>query len=120
MSDNLDPTDYLRDIVENAIKIETFPAGINFDEFLANDMRVYATIRALEIVGEAVKQVPISLRETHPEIPWRSIARMRDKLIHHYFGVNLRVVWNTVQEDILPLKKAVEQILEEADKNSGA
>ncbi len=108
-----DPTDYLRDIVENAAKVEAFTAGIDFDGFLADEMRAYATIRALEIIGEAVKQVPKALREQYPETPWRAIARMRDKLIHHYFGVNLRVVWKTVTEDISPLKKVVEQILEE-------
>ena len=96
MSEAPDPTDYLRDIVENAAKVEAFTAGVDFDEFLANEMRAYATIRALEIIGEAVKQVPAELREKYPQIPWRAIARMRDKLIHHYFGVNLGVVWKTV------------------------
>ena len=117
MSDASDTTDYLRDIVENAAKVEAFTAGADFDEFLANEMRAYATIRALEIIGEAVKQVPTELRDKYPEIPWRAIARMRDKLIHHYFGVNLGVVWKTVTEDISPLKKVVEQILRELDNN---
>lgn len=111
MTPTPDPTDYLRDIVENATKVETFTAGVDFDAFLADEMRAYATIRALEIIGEAVKQVPTGLREQYPDVPWRSIARMRDKLIHHYFGVNLGVVWKTVTEDISPLKKVVEQML---------
>ena len=122
MKDASDPTDYLRDILDNATKVEVFTTGIDFDAFLADEMRAYATIRALEIIGEAVKQVPLSLREKHPEIPWRQIARMRDKLIHQYFGVKLGVVWKTVTEDISPLKKAVEQILIEIDagKTAGA
>ena len=115
MSNAPDPTDYLRDIAENAAKAEAFTAGVDFDEFLANEMRAYATIRALEIIGEAVKQVPAELRDKYPEIPWRAIAKMRDKLIHHYFGVNLGVVWKTVTEDIPPLKQVVEQILQGLD-----
>lgn len=115
MSNAPDPTDYLRDIAENAAKAEAFTARVDFDEFLANEMRAYATIRALEIIGEAVKQVPAELRDKYPEIPWRAIAKMRDKLIHHYFGVNLGVVWKTVTEDIPPLKQVVEQILQELD-----
>lgn len=115
MSNAPDPTDYLRDIAENAAKAEAFTAGVDFDEFLANEMRAYATIRALEIIGEAVKQVPAELRDKYPEIPWRAIAKMRDKLIHHYFGVNLGVVWKTVTEDIPPLKQVVEHILQELD-----
>ena len=120
MKDASDPTDYLRDILDNATKVEVFTTGIDFDAFLADEMRAYATIRALEIIGEAVKQVPLSLREKHPEIPWRQIARMRDKLIHQYFGVKLGVVWKTVTEDISPLKKAVEQILIEIDAGKTA
>ncbi len=113
-----DPRDYLRDIAENAAKVESFTAGVDFDGFLADDMRAYATIRALEIIGETVKQVPAELRDKYPEIPWRAIARMRDKLFHHYFGVNLGVVWKTVTEDVSPLKKVVEQILRELDTGS--
>jgi uncharacterized protein with HEPN domain len=106
-----DPADSLNDILENILKIESFTADIDFANFEADDMRAYATIRALEIIGEAVKQVPQDIRDQYPDIPWRSVARMRDKLIHHYFGVDLAVVWNTVKHDIPPLKKTVKQIL---------
>lgn len=118
MSETPDPTDYLHDIAENVSKIQAFTASVSFDEFCANDMRAYATIRALEIIGEAVKQVPQDLRDKYPEIPWRAIARMRDKLIHHYFGINLEVVWKTVTEDILPLKQVVERILHDMDNKN--
>lgn len=111
MKEGFDFTDFLRDIVENADKVEQFTHGVSFDDFLADEMRAYATIRALEIIGEAVKQIPEDFRQQYPNIPWRTIARMRDKLIHHYFGVNLEVVWKTITEDVSPLKIQVIEIL---------
>ncbi|GAB4580885.1 MAG: DUF86 domain-containing protein [Anaerolineales bacterium] len=111
MREGFDFTDFLRDIVENADKVEKFTQGVTFDDFLADEMRAYATIRALEIIGEAVKQIPDKIRKQYPEIPWRKIARMRYKLIHHYFGVNLGVVWKTITEDVSPLKRDVIKIL---------
>ena len=68
-------------------------------------------IRQLEIIGEAVKNLPDSFREKHPHIPWQDIAGTRDKLIHHYFGVSLDEVWLMVQRDVPVLKAAVVEIL---------
>ena len=68
-------------------------------------------MRNLEIVGEATKQLSAAVRQQAPQIPWRTIARMRAKLIHHYFGVNLDIVWHVIQDDLPPLMTAVECIL---------
>lgn len=94
--------DYLRDMLDNAQKALSFVNGMNFDEFSADDKTTYAVVRALEIIGEATKKIPKDLQESYPEIPWREIAGTRDKLIQEYTGINLAVVWRTVQED-LPL-----------------
>ena len=71
----------------------------------------YAVIRALEIIGEAVKQLPENFYSEYPEIPWRDIARMRDKLIHKYFGVNLAIVWKTITDSIPALKSVIQAML---------
>ncbi len=81
---------------------------------LENDDRTeYAVIKALEIVGEATRRVPTSFRDSHPQIPWREMAGMRDKLVHDYFGVNLEVVWKTIHEDLPPLINALRTLIEE-------
>ncbi len=108
--------DFLEDILENIEKLEGFIAGFSFEDFSNDDKTVYATIRAIEVIGEAVKQIPDDLRLRYPEIPWREIGRMRDKLIHHYFGINLGVVWRTITDDIEPLKATVEKILKDVSE----
>jgi uncharacterized protein with HEPN domain len=112
-------TDYLRDMLEAGTKIFSFTAGMDFDQFARDDKTTFAVVRALEVVGEAAKKIPPSVREKHPEIPWTSVTGMRDKLTHEYFGVDLRVVWRTVQEDIPPLMLAIAHILGAAGESDG-
>ena len=68
-------------------------------------------IRALEVIGEAARHIPGTLREKYADVPWEDMVGMRSKLIHDYFGVDLNVVWRTVHEDLPPLRDAVAQIL---------
>ncbi len=68
-------------------------------------------IRNLEIIGEAVKNIPEEFRESYKEIPWKSIAGMRDKLIHDYFGINIDIVWGVIEEDIEKLIKLLEPLV---------
>ena len=105
--------DYLRDMLENAEKALTFVQGLDYDGFCKDDKALYAVIRALEIIGEAARQIPEKVRENNPETPWREIAGMRNKLTHEYFGVNTKVVWRTVHEDLPAIIPALRKILDE-------
>ncbi len=102
---------YLTDILDCIEKIEEYTYAINFFEF-ENDVKAQdAVMRRIEIIGEAVKNLPDEFRNKYPDIAWKQVAGMRDVLIHEYAGVILERVWNTVQEDIPLLKKYICLIL---------
>jgi len=92
--------DYLADILEAVEKAQRFVQGLSYEQFAADDKTTFAVIRALEIIGEAAKRIPPEMRRQVPDLPWKEISGMRDKLSHDYFGVNLQVVWRTVTEDL--------------------
>lgn len=96
--------DYLPDVVDGIEKSAKFIEGMGYEGFIGDDKTVFAVLRVLEVIGEAVKNIPEDVRKKYPEVPWKDIAGMRDKLIHGYFGVELRRVWKTVTEEIPPLK----------------
>ena len=104
--------DYLKDIQDALEKIENFTAGHDFESFVKDDKIRFAVIRALEIIGEAARKVPKSVRTRYSNLPWQDMAGMRDKLIHNYFGVDLQVVWKTLQIDLPPLKRVIEEIIQ--------
>lgn len=108
-------TDYLQDILEVSNKAQEFVKDVDFASFENNDEKIYAVIRALEVIGEAVKFIPQAERDRYPQIPWKAVAGMRDKLIHGYFDVNSRRVWETVQRDLPPLQDVVRQMLAEIE-----
>lgn len=109
-------SDYLKDIVESIEKAIKFVEGITYDEFVQDDKTIFALIRALEVIGEAVKNVPQELREKYADIPWKEMTGMRDKLIHQYFGVKFDVLWKTVKEEIPPIKPMFEKMLKDLEK----
>lgn len=93
----------------------TFWRNVVFLVFEKDPLRQRAFIRSIEIIGEAVKLLPDELTLTHPEIKWKQLARMRDKLIHQYFGVDLGIVWNLTVEIIPELERTVQVMLDEAE-----
>ena len=106
-----DCREHLADILNAAQKALDFVAGMSYEDFLADDKTIYAVIRALEIIGEAAKRIPPDLRDLHPQVPWRSMAGIRDKLIHNYVNVHPEVVWRTVTEDLPPLLPMLRRVL---------
>ncbi|UWZ79562.1 DUF86 domain-containing protein [Geoalkalibacter halelectricus] len=109
---------YLKDILAAIVSIESFVTDYDFNAFEADDKTLSAVIRKLEIIGEAVKQLGEDVRQTHPEIPWKQIAGMHDRLIHFYFGVNAHLVWQTVHHRLPELKSAIEQILDSTGQSN--
>ena len=99
--------DYLYDILDAIEKAADFIEGMDFNHFSEDDKTVFAVVRALEIIGEAARKIPPSVRAQYLEIPWREITGMRDKLVHDYFGVDLAVVWKTVKEDLPGLDNGI-------------
>src|SRR4030066_2480368 len=102
---------YLRHIADAISDIKRFMKNVTKEEFLENREKQYAVLRALEIIGEATKNLSKEMKAEHSEIQWKDIAGMRDKLIHEYFGVNLNLVWETVKKNIPELEKQISEML---------
>jgi uncharacterized protein with HEPN domain len=107
--------DYLVDILESALEVEIFIAGMSYDNFFRDKKTINAVIRSLEVMGEAAKRVPEDIRAKYPEIPWKRMAGMRDKLIHEYAGVDLETVWDVAKEELPAIKPMLERLKESLD-----
>ena len=105
---------YLKDILECIDRIEEFIAGMDFDQFVEDDKTTSAVIRKIEVIGEATKNLPTELRDKYPEVPWTDMARMRDKIIHFYFGVDHEIIWRVAKERLPEIRPLIERILKEA------
>ncbi|ASI98811.1 HepT-like ribonuclease domain-containing protein [Thermococcus celer] len=107
-----DPCLFLTDILEAIERIEEYTEGYDFETFVKDRKTVDAVLRNLEIIGEAAKNIPESIREKYSSIPWRRVVGLRNVVVHHYFGVDLSVVWVIVSSQIGELKEEVERIIQ--------
>jgi uncharacterized protein with HEPN domain len=108
------PRDYeicLQDALEAMGRIARYLSGVSREAFAADEQKIDAVVRNLEVLGEAVKNVPDEVRGSHPQIEWKKIAGLRDILIHQYFGVDLDIIWDIVRNKLPILEEQVAQIL---------
>ena len=104
---------YIEDRADAMDKAELLLEGVTYEQFEADFRINFAVVRALEIIGEAAKRLPQTLRDQYPAIPWKKMAGMRDSIIHGYDNVNLPIVWDTVKQEIPAIKPLLQQILAE-------
>ncbi len=109
--------DYIQDIIDAMDAAGSFIEEMSYDEFIADQKTVYASIRTIQIIGEAAKKVPEEIRVKYTRVPWREMAGMRDKVTHEYFGVQMKVLWNTLKYDIPPLIDEIRRILLDVDSS---
>jgi uncharacterized protein with HEPN domain len=106
-----DDTVYLRHILDAIGMVEGYTRGLSENEFLSHAMAKDAVVREIEIIGEAANHISDEFQVEHPEIPWMKVIGIRNKIVHEYFNVNFSIVWDTVQDDLPLLKKAVGKLL---------
>ena len=106
-----DYTVYLKDIIKNIKLSQQFIEGLDFEDFIADDKTTYAVIRCLEIIGEATKRLPVTLRSQYTDVPWKSMTGARDFLAHDYASVIMKKVWQMVKHDLPELKLQIRKIL---------
>jgi uncharacterized protein with HEPN domain len=107
---------FLDDINSALEKIEEYTRGIDFNAFTQDRKTIDAVIRNFEILGEATKQIPESIKSKYSEVPWKEMAGMRDKLVHAYFGIDAAVLWETITKRIPDLKSQIQEIIKDLEK----
>ncbi|AKB74102.1 hypothetical protein MSLAZ_0841 [Methanosarcina lacustris Z-7289] len=112
------PILYLSEMLSASINVKSFIEEMDKDAFLKDEKTKSAVVRQLEIIGEAAKAIPADIRSLAPELDWRSIAGMRDRMIHAYFNVDYNLVWDTVVNDVPVFEQTIERLIGELDSSN--
>jgi len=104
---------FLEHILDSINAIGSFSKGLSVQKLVSNRLRQSAIVREIEIIGEAAKNISSGFKEKHQEVNWKEIVGTRDKIIHHYFGVNMNIIWEIITKDLPVLKKQVKGIIDD-------
>jgi uncharacterized protein with HEPN domain len=107
---------FIRDIVEAIKDIEVFIGAMDYEEFLKDKKTQKAVVWQIHVIGEATKNLPEPIREKYKEVPWKYMAKIRDKIAHFYFGIDYEILWNVVKEKLPEVKSKIEKILTDLNK----
>ena len=102
---------FLKDMRVAAQKIKRYTQASTFASYSQDEQKIDATLHNLEVIGEAAKNIPQDIRENYPTIPWRNMARFRDVIAHHYFGINLETVWDIVENELPTLLSGLDTVI---------
>jgi uncharacterized protein with HEPN domain len=111
---------YIKDILQAITDIELFVGNMDFEAFFADKKTRSAVVHEIEVIGEASKNVPKSIRERYKDLPWPDMAKMRDKISHFYFGINYEIVWKVVKKRLPEIKPVIKKILQELTESDMA
>lgn len=107
---------FIKHILASIEDIESFSKGLLKKEFIKNKLKQNAIVRSIEVIGEASKNLPNSFKEKYSDIYWKEIIGTRDKIIHHYFGIDLDIVWDIIKKNLPKLKKQIKEILKKENE----
>lgn len=110
---------FLDDIKTACEKILRYTRNMTFEQFTVDEKTFDAVVRNLEVIGEAIKNIPDEIRQKYPEVEWRKIAGLRDIVVHEYFGIDEEILWDIVERRVADLLERVRRILDAEDEDSG-
>lgn len=111
MRKNREYGDYINDMLDSINDTGEFTGEMDYEKFFKDRKTTLATVRCLEILGEAAKNIPENIRDKNPDIPWKKIIGLRNRIAHEYFGIDLKLVWKIIKEELPALKPLVQKLI---------